>query len=186
MGPQLHSGIPRDAERVVLVDERNRPVGSEEKLRAHQEGGKLHRAFSVFIFDSQGRLMLQRRALGKYHFAGLWTNACCGHPRVDEDVLEAAHRRLMEEMGFDAPLNEAFTLLYREADPVSGLTEHELDHVLLGTYDCDPCPNPHEVSAWRWAQREELTQDLEARPEFYTPWFAIIFRRLVREELCHG
>jgi isopentenyl-diphosphate delta-isomerase len=171
---------------VVLVDERNRPFGIADKLQAHRDGGQLHRAFSVFVFDSAGRIMLQRRASTKYHFAGRWSNACCGHPRRGETVLEAAHRRLPEELGFDTPLHEAFTFLYTATDDATGLTEREFDHVLVGEYDCDPCPNPREVGAWRWAEQRNLLQELDRNSEAFTPWFAPAYRRMVREDLALG
>lgn len=171
---------------VVLVDDRDRPIGVEEKLRAHIGGGRLHRAFSIYVFDSAGRLMLQRRASGKYHFAGLWSNTCCGHPRFGETVLEAGHRRLPEEMGFDAPLRQAFAFAYSASDEATGLTEREIDHVLIGSYDCDPCPAAREVSGWRWVEQRDLLRELELQPDAFTPWLAPAFRRMVREELAHG
>ncbi len=135
-------------ELVVLVDENDKPVGTEEKLKAHQDG-KLHRAFSVFIFNSQKQLLLQRRALSKYHSAGLWTNTCCSHPRPEESVLASAHRRLQEEMGFDCELKEIFNFKYK-ADFDNGLVEHEFDHVIIGYHDQNPISNPNEVDSYKW------------------------------------
>jgi isopentenyl-diphosphate delta-isomerase len=165
---------------VVLVDEDDRPLGSAPKLAAHQNGGRLHRAFSVFIFDSHGRMLLQRRAPGKYHFGGLWTNACCSHPRVGQPLIESARARLRHEFGFDAPLEERFSFVYRAEDPTSGLTEHELDHVLVGRFDGEPRPNPEEIDAWDWVDPSELLRDVRERPERYTPWFRIVLERVVR------
>ena len=119
---------------VILVDENDNPLGVCEKLAAHLEGGRIHRAFSDFIFDTQNRLLLQRRALSKYHFGGLWTNTCCSHPRPGESTLAAAQRRLVEELGFVVPLRELGHFIYRAHDPATGLTEHELDHVFLLLY----------------------------------------------------
>src|SRR5215217_4115097 len=150
-----------DGEQVVLVDELDQPVGVERKLPAHQGGGKLHRAFSVFIVNREGKLLLQRRAAGKYHFGGLWTNACCSHPRPGQDVAAAAHARLREEFGFDAELSEAFSFVYRAEDPASGLTEHEFDHVFVGTFDGTPQPNPREIDGWEWVDPFELLADIE-------------------------
>ncbi len=165
-------------EQVILVDAGDCPVGQMEKQAAHQSGGTLHRAFSVFIFNSAGELLLQRRAAGKYHFPNLWTNTCCSHPRPGETTEAAAHRRLHEELGFDCPLTERFQFEYRAECPAVGLTEHELDHVFTGTYDGIPEPNPEEVSQVRWISLEDLTQELAAHPEQFTPWFLIAIERV--------
>lgn len=159
------------SERVVLVDEHDREVGTAEKIEAHRSGGRLHRAFSVFLFDGDGRLLLQRRAAGKYHFGGLWTNTCCSHPRPGELPVDAGRRRLGEEMGIDAILYSAGTFMYEAHDPASGLTERELDHVLVGRFDGSPDPNPDEVCDWRWISLEELESELRATPDAFTPWF---------------
>jgi isopentenyl-diphosphate delta-isomerase len=164
---------------VILVDEADRPVGVMEKLAAHQLGGRLHRAFSVFIFNSAGRMLLQRRAPKKYHFGGLWTNACCSHPRRGEELLASARKRLRHEFGFDVPLEERFGFVYRAEDPASGLTEHEFDHVLAGTFDGTPQPNPDEIVEWRWVEPRELMQDVEQHPERYTPWFKLVLSRVL-------
>jgi len=159
-------------EQVVRVDEYDREIGTEEKERAHREG-MLHRAFSVFVFDSRGRLLLQRRALTKYHSAGLWTNTCCSHPRPGEDVQDAARRRLREEMGMACDdLRVAFPLLYR-AELDRGMIEHEYDHVLLGTCERDPVPSPDEVVEWAWVDAEAVRRDVEEHPDRYTYWFRI-------------
>ncbi|MEK6676194.1 MAG: isopentenyl-diphosphate Delta-isomerase [Planctomycetota bacterium] len=172
-----------DLETVVLVDEFDQEVGVEEKVAAHQNGGWLHRAFSVMIFDGNGRTLLQQRALQKYHFAGRWTNACCGHPRPKELVAQAARRRLLEEMGFETSLEPAFSFVYRAEDPATGLVEHELDHVFIGHYACDPCPDSKEVATWKWVDFDVLMQDLAAKPQVYTPWLPHILRQIAREEV---
>jgi isopentenyl-diphosphate Delta-isomerase len=162
-------------ERVILVDERDRELGAAEKMRAHAEG-LLHRAFSIFVFDRGGRLLLQQRARAKYHSGGLWSNTCCGHPRPGETVLEAARRRLSEEMGFGCELRKGFEFLYR-AGLDRGLTEHEYDHVLVGGFDGEPRPDPAEVAAWRWAGMDELLDDVRARPESYSYWLRVALER---------
>ncbi len=171
--------IPRD--QVVLVDDQDQPLGVEAKLRAHEQGGRLHRAFSVFIFNAAGEMLLQRRASGKYHFGGLWTNACCSHPRKGQATHDAAHLRLQEEFGFDADLRELFTFVYRAPDPTSGLTEHEFDHVFVGRFDGEPRPNPDEIGDWKWVRPDELLADVRARPQAYTPWFGLAVERVCAE-----
>ena len=165
---------------LILVDEQDRPVGFETKLAAHQNGGKLHRAFSVFIFNSRGQMLLQRRAAGKYHFGGLWTNACCSHPRRGEDTAGAAHARLRKEFGFDADLEELFSFVYRAQDPTSGLTEHEFDHVFRGRFDGEPRPDPSEIGGWKWVEPKALLDDVRTRPTEYTPWFKEVVERVLR------
>ena len=164
-------------EEVILVDEDDNQIGTEEKLKAHMDGGKLHRAVSVFIFNSKGEMLLQQRAAGKYHAPGLWSNACCTHPRPGETVEEAASRRLKEEMGFTCPLKKIFTTVY-EADVGGGLTEHEFDHVFGGSFDGEPDPDPEEVSEFKWMSPEELVKDMSEDPEKYTPWFRILLQKL--------
>ncbi len=166
-------------EHVILVDEQDNPIGTEEKLRAHQDGGKLHRAFSVFIFNDRGELLLQRRARRKYHFGGLWTNTCCSHPRETETLTEAVHRKLVQELGFDTAVEEALAFTYRAVDADSGLTEHEFDHVFTGVYNADPRPNPDEVQEWRWSSPSKIERDLLEDSQRYTPWFRIALERLM-------
>lgn len=167
-------------ERVILVDENDNEIGSEEKMKAHEDGGKLHRAFSIFIFNSKGELLLQKRAASKYHFGGLWTNACCSHPHPGEPIEKTVHDKLKQEMGMDTGLEEAFTFIYRaEAD--NGLTEHELDHVFIGRFDGEPEPNPEEADDWKWIGIGELQKDIKENPDEYTPWFKIAFERVLKE-----
>ena len=165
---------------IVLVDENDVAVGTSEKLAAHVNGGTLHRAFSVFLFDAEGRMLLQQRAATKYHFGGLWTNACCSHPRSGEPVIDAARRRVREELGVDVALRHAFGFVYRAEDPVSGLTEHEYDHVFVGRFDGETAPDPAEVAGVRWVEPGALLRDVEAHPERYTPWFKIVLERVIR------
>ncbi|MEZ4740382.1 MAG: isopentenyl-diphosphate Delta-isomerase [Flavobacteriales bacterium] len=155
-------------EHVVLVNEWDEELGLMEKLEAHRTGA-LHRAFSIFLFDKQGRLLLQQRALGKYHSAGLWTNTCCSHPRSGEDLLAAAHRRLKEEMGLTAELEHRFSFIYR-GEVGDGLWEHELDHVFTGLLKEVPVPDPAEVMDFRWVEPEQLAKDLATDPKTYTIW----------------
>lgn len=163
-------------EKVILVDEFDNALGEMEKMEAHEKA-ELHRAFSIFIFNDNNQLMLQQRALSKYHSPGLWTNTCCSHPRPDEDVIQAGHRRLIEEMGFDCPLEKIFDFVYM-AELDKGLTEHEFDHVLFGRYNHDPVINLDEVHAWKWMSMDEIAADMQSHPEKYTVWFRIAFDRV--------
>jgi isopentenyl-diphosphate delta-isomerase len=158
-------------EQVILVNEKDETIGTMEKMEAHEKA-LLHRAFSVFIFNENGDMLIHRRADEKYHSGGLWTNACCSHPRVGETTEEAAHRRLMEEMGFDSSIQEQFTFTYR-AELDHGLTEHEFDHVFFGTFNGNPLPNPKEVSDWKYISMEELMANVARHPACYTEWFKI-------------
>ncbi len=155
-------------ERVILVDEDDREIGTEEKLEAHKQG-LLHRAFSIFVVDSGRRMLIQKRASGKYHSAGLWSNTCCGHPLPGEPVEQAAHKRLREEMGFDCALEHAFNFTYK-AYLGNGLSENEYDRVFVGQFEGEPRPNPEEVEDWRWIAMEELRADVQERPDRYTYW----------------
>lgn len=160
------------AERVVIVDADDRELGTEDKLTAHRPPARLHRAFSVFVCDGGGRLLLQRRAGTKYHFAGLWSNACCSHPRPAEAVLDAARRRLGEEIGLKPDALElAGRFEYRAADEASGLVEHELDHVVLARTDAEPRLNAREADAYLWIDPAELRGYLDAGVLPVTPWF---------------
>ena len=162
---------------VVLVDENDNKLGLMEKQQAHV-AGLLHRAFSVFVFNSKGELMIQQRAASKYHSPTLWTNTCCSHPRENETYIEGAHRRLEEEMGVDCELEFKFSFIYK-AHLDNNLTEHELDHVFIGTYNNEPNLNPDEVMAYRWVELDELKKDIEKNPQLYTAWFKIIFEHYV-------
>lgn len=159
-------------EEVILVNEKDQPVGQMEKMEAHQKG-LLHRAFSVLIFNSSDQVLLQKRASSKYHSGGLWTNTCCSHPRPGETVLEAANRRLMEEMGMTADLTERFHFIYK-TDLDNDLVEHELDHVLVGQSDDLPKLNPEEAEDFKYIDLETLKEELKSSPENYTIWFKII------------
>ena len=162
---------------VVLVDQDDQKLGLMEKQQAHV-AGLLHRAFSVFVFNSKGELMIQQRAASKYHSPTLWTNTCCSHPRDNETYEEAAHRRLQEEMGFDCELEYKFNFIYK-AHLENDLIEHELDHVFIGTFDEDPKLNPEEVMAYRWVELDDLKKDMRKNPQNYTAWFKIIFEHYV-------
>ena len=164
----------REGEEVVLVDQYDRALGTEEKISAHLQG-VLHRAFSVFILNSKDELLLQKRSPTKYHSRGLWSNTCCGHPRRNETIEQASQRRLNEEMGFDAPLTKLFDFTYR-VELEGGIVEHEYDHILLGYFDGVPIPNHLEVSDWRWVDLNGLAVDLDEHPELYTYWFQISFK----------
>lgn len=158
---------------VILVDEQDNQLGLMEKIEAHEKA-LLHRAFSVFIFNNEGELMLQQRALHKYHSPGLWTNTCCSHQRDGESNIEAGKRRLMEEMGFVVELEESTSFIYK-ATFDNGLTEHEYDHVMTGYYDKAPEINTDEVADWKWMLMADVKRDIQLNPENYTAWFKIIF-----------
>jgi isopentenyl-diphosphate Delta-isomerase len=164
-------------EQVILVDQNDVALGSMFKQLAHTEG-KLHRAFSVFIFNRNGELLLQQRALNKYHSAGKWTNTCCSHPRPGEETLEAAHRRLKEEMGMECILRPAFCFQYH-AFLDNGLIEHEYDHVYFGSTDFVPVPNPDEVANFEYINLLTLEKELANTPEKYTAWLKICFEELL-------
>ena len=160
-------------EKVILVDVNDEPIGLMEKIEAH-EHALLHRAFSVFILNENNEIMLQQRAAHKYHSPLLWTNTCCSHQRPGETNLQAGKRRLMEEMGFVAELKELFHFIYK-APFDNGLTEHELDHVMIGYYNEEPEINRDEVENWKWMKIEDVNEDMNVNPNEYTVWFKIIF-----------
>ncbi|MBB2149143.1 isopentenyl-diphosphate Delta-isomerase [Pedobacter sp. LMG 31462] len=164
-------------EMVILVDEHDHPIGTMPKLEAHI-AGKFHRAFSVFIFNNRGELLLQQRALDKYHSGGKWTNTCCSHPRPGELTAAAAKRRLQEEMGMDCQLNPIFTFSYR-AEVENGLIENEFDHVFFGNSDVLPVPNPAEVAAYKYISMEALELSLTDKNEAYTEWLKICFDQVM-------
>jgi isopentenyl-diphosphate delta-isomerase len=166
-------------EYVVLVDEQDNELGTMEKLQAHREG-KLHRAISVFVFNSEKKLLLQKRADGKYHSAGLWTNTCCSHPHPHENVQHAATRRLQEEMGMQCKLNHVFSFTYN-AKFENNLSEHEFDHVFFGISDATPKSHPEEVSDWKYLGLAEIEGELKQNPEQFSAWFKLIFLRVKSE-----
>ena len=166
-------------ELVTLVDGDDHALGTMEKLQAHVEG-RLHRAFSVFVFDGAGRLLLQRRSRSKYHSPGLWSNTCCGHPRPAEPVEVAATRRLHEEMGFRTLLRPLFRFVYR-AEIGPALVEHEVDHVLVGRFEGNPAPEPSEVQDWRWMSFPHLGEEVAREPQRFTAWL-----RLLLEDAGHA
>lgn len=160
-------------EQVILVNEQDEPIGLMGKMEAHEKA-VLHRAFSVFVLNDQHEVMLQQRAAHKYHSPLLWTNTCCSHQRAGETNIEAGTRRLSEEMGFTTELMELFHFIYK-APFDNGLTEHELDHVMVGRYNGVPEINPEEVASWKWMSIEDIKSDMKSHPEAYTVWFKIIF-----------
>ncbi|MFZ1527325.1 MAG: isopentenyl-diphosphate Delta-isomerase [Ferruginibacter sp.] len=162
---------------LILVNENDDPVGFMEKMEVHEKG-LLHRAFSIFIFNQKGEMLLQKRAKNKYHSGGLWTNACCSHPLLGEATEPAAHRRLKEEMGFDTVLNKSFSFVYK-VHFGNGLTEYEFDHVFTGKYDGEIRPVAEEVSEYKYVPVAELLDDLQQNPQNYTAWFQIAIPKLM-------
>lgn len=169
--------MKRKIAKVILVDVFDQEVGSMEKMEAHEKG-LLHRAFSVFVFDKDNRLLMQKRASHKYHSGGLWTNTCCSHPEPNESVYHASKRRLMEEMGFTCDVESLFEFVYHV--PLDkGLTEHEYDHVMIGHYDGFVIPNKDEVEDFSWMGMNEIEQNISQNPEQFTVWFKLIFPRMM-------
>ena len=162
-------------EQVILVDQEDNPRGLMPKMEAHEKA-ELHRAFSVFIFNDKNELMLQQRAKHKYHSPLLWTNTCCSHQRDGESNIQAGKRRLFEEMGFVTDIKEVFSFIYK-APFDNGLTEHELDHVMIGYYNEDPIINRDEVEAFKWMTLDDVKTDIKNNPGLYTAWFKIIFEK---------
>lgn len=158
---------------VILVNQNDEQIGLMPKLEAHEKA-LLHRAFSVFVINDKNEIMLQQRAASKYHSPLLWTNTCCSHQRQGETNLQAGSRRLKEEMGFETSLKELFSFIYK-APFDNGLTEHEFDHVMIGTYNSVPYINKDEVESWKWMAIADIKMDIEKSPEIYTEWFKIIF-----------
>jgi isopentenyl-diphosphate delta-isomerase len=165
---------------IIVVDQNDREIGTAEKLAVHRDG-VLHRAFSVFIFNYRDQMLLQQRALAKYHSGGLWSNACCSHPRPGESIEEASERRLREEMRISCPLLKAFDFIYR-AELDHELTEHEFDHVLIGRYEGHIQPDPSEVMAHRWISLYRLERELRHVPEKFTVWFKIAVNKVIRHQ----
>ncbi|MGV8995210.1 MAG: isopentenyl-diphosphate Delta-isomerase [Flavobacterium sp.] len=162
-------------EEVILVNENDQQVGTMPKLEAHEKAA-LHRAFSIFILNDKNEVMLQQRAAHKYHSPLLWTNTCCSHQRVGETNIQAGTRRLQEEMGFVAELKELFHFIYK-APFDNGLTEHELDHVMIGYSNQEPVINQDEVASWKWMSTADIKADISNSPDLYTEWFKIIFQK---------
>jgi isopentenyl-diphosphate delta-isomerase len=163
---------------VILVNKLDEEIGEMEKMEAHIKG-LLHRAFSIFIFNSKGEMLIHQRASEKYHSSNLWTNACCSHPKPGETVIKAAHRRLKEELGISTSMEKAFYFIYEASFP-NGLTEHELDHVLIGYTDEKPKPNPDEVQEWAFISIEALRNQINQYPERFTVWFKLCFERAIK------
>lgn len=161
---------------VILVNKNDLPLGAMEKMEAHEKG-VLHRAFSIFIFNSENKLLLQKRADDKYHSAGKWSNTVCSHPRTREKTEEAAHRRMLEEMGFDCEFEEAFSFIYK-ANVGDGLIEHELDHVFIGKSDKKPDPDPNEISEFKYVDFNWLLEDMHHNENDYTVWFRIAIKEV--------
>ncbi|MFL3660876.1 MAG: isopentenyl-diphosphate Delta-isomerase [Polaribacter sp.] len=170
-------------EHVILVDINDQKIGLMEKIEAHEKA-LLHRAFSVFIFNEKGELMLQQRAASKYHSPLLWTNTCCSHQRDGESNIKAGRRRLQEEMGFVTDITEVFSFIYK-APFDNGLTEHEFDHVMIGKYEGTPNLNKEEAASYKWMPLADVKKSIEKNPEIYTEWFKIIFYKSY-EKLTHG
>lgn len=163
---------------VILVDSKDYPIGEMEKLEAHKKGA-LHRAFSIFLFNEKNELLLQKRAEDKYHSSNLWTNTCCSHPSPGEHITTSAQNRLLNEMGITTSLRSLFSFTYKtEFD--NGLIEHELDHILIGTFNANPLPNPDEASDWKYASLKEISSEIKENPEAYTFWFKEIYKRVFK------
>jgi len=171
--PENISQENKIVEKIILVDQHDNVVGHEEKMKAHENGGKLHRAFSIFIFNNKGEMLIQLRSIKKYHFGGLWTNTCCSHPNEGESLEDATYRKLNQEFGFNTDIKEKFSFIYKETDKSSGLTEHEFDHVFTGEFNGTLQPNPEEIDDFKWISIPDLQQDIKLHPEKYTPWFKI-------------
>ncbi len=165
-------------EQVILVNEKDEKIGLMPKMEAHKKA-LLHRAFSVFIFNDKNELMLQQRALHKYHSPGLWTNTCCSHQRDGESTIDAGRRRLHEEMGFTTYLEETTSFIYK-APFDNGLTEHEFDHIIVGTYNETPFINEDEVASWKWMALDAVKKDIKKSPSLYSEWFKIIFDKFYK------
>lgn len=170
-------------EHLILVDQQDNEIGTLDKLSVHQTG-VLHRAFSIFIFNSEGEVLLQQRASGKYHSPGLWSNTCCSHPRKGETTDQACRRRLMEEMGMVTSLNFAFSFVY-QANFENGLTEHEFDHVYVGQSDVSPVPDPKEVMDFAYVSTIELLDKIARRPGNYSEWLKICFPKVLEHRLIN-
>ncbi|MCF0206095.1 MAG: isopentenyl-diphosphate Delta-isomerase [Bacteroidales bacterium] len=169
-------------EKIALVNEDDKIIGYESKALVHQQG-LLHRAFSILVFNSDGRLLLQRRAVGKYHSGGLWTNTCCSHLVEGEEMISYAHNRLQFEMGFDCELKHCFSFHYTTNFP-NGCTENEIDYVMIGKWDGTPLPCEDEVCDFRWVTMQDLLQEIENSPDDFTFWFKIILQHRAKFQEC--
>jgi isopentenyl-diphosphate delta-isomerase len=169
------------AENVILVDEEDNEIGVMEKLEAHKKG-KLHRAFSIVVFNTKGEMLIQQRAEEKYHCGGIWANSCCSHPRHSEVIDEAVHRRLQEEMGFDCELKEMFKFTYYSKFD-NGLIEYETDHVFFGISDAEVVMNRDEAMDYKWISMPELVKDIAENPDKYAPWFKIVVEELISDKV---
>lgn len=167
---------------VILLDPQGQVMGYEDKLKAHREGS-LHQAFSIVLVNSADQMLIQQRGLTKYHFAGLWSNACCSHPMPEETIEEAAHRRLKEELGIDTPLKEAFRFIYKVKDIQTALYEHEYDVVFVGIYQGDLFPDKEEIHALQWVNIGDLLTQIGCRADSYTEWFKIMLNMLEQKNL---
>jgi len=168
-------------EKVILVNKNNRKIGEEEKIKAHKSG-KLHRAFSIFVFNSKGELLIQQRAKAKYHSGGLWSNTVCSHSRPGETYQQAVHRRLKEEMGFDCKLRKLFCFIYNTGFK-DGLIENEYDCVFIGKFDGEPKPNPKEIMHYKWISVKDLKKDIKKNPKKYTIWLKIAFKKIKASDI---
>lgn len=172
--------MPKE-EQIILVDQNDAQIGTMGKLETHEEG-ILHRAFSIIVKNSKGEMMLQKRAIGKYHSGGLWTNTCCGHPRAGEDLVPAVHRRLKEEMGFDCELKEILSFAY-DVRLDKGLKENEFLHVFIGEYNKAPILNIEEADDWKWITMNELKTDIVKNPNNYTYWFKVVLEKMKQDNI---
>lgn len=163
---------------IILVNKNDQVIGRGEKIQVHKEG-KLHRAFSVLIFNSKGELLLQKRAKIKYHSPGLWSNTCDGHPKPNKRLESEAKKRLREEMGFECDLREIFNFTYKRK--VGDLIEHEIDHIFLGEFEGKPRPSEEEVEDYKWLNYDDLKKDIEKKPQNYTSWFKLIFDKIIKK-----
>lgn len=172
-----------DKKEVILVDKEDNEIGIGEKLQVHQEG-KLHRSFSIFVFNKGGQLLLQKRAKEKYHSGSLWANTCCSHPRPGKELKAEAKMRLKEEMDIECDLKKVFSFVYKAE--VGDLIEHEFDHVFFGSFDGNPVPNEKEVEDWKWVDTEELKKDIRKNPQDYASWFKIILDKILEQKNKDG
>ncbi len=168
-------------QKVILVDQNDKEIGLEDKLKAHHQG-KLHRAISVYIFNSKGQILMQQRAAGKYHSGSLWSNTCCSNCYEGESAESSARRALNDEMGVECNIKEVFCTIYK-TEVGGGLTEHEYLHVFFGRYDGKPETNKTEVMDWKWIELDELVHDVESNPQKYTEWLKLLLSGRLQKEI---